>query len=449
MSAVFRVAASDVLERWDVKHILAGTWRRPSEELRPISEVAVRRSEANPGGLRFGSIHFDGSMSLRSADVTLKGRSFAAHPGDVVFSKIDVRNGAIGVVSEEHGELAFSAEYPIYDVKSPGLLLPEYMRLLCRTEVFRSQVEALVVGHSGRKRVAPELFETLTIPVPSLAEQERIVRTEQEALKRIAEARSAVQSAPVEGVREITRLLGLSSVDAAPIRFPFVVGSGRLGAWSVPAAVHTARGVSTDLTSDYPIRLLGERELATVSYGLQKSPANRPGPNARPYLRVANVQDGYLDLTEVKQIEVPPDSVAPFLLQVGDVLLCEGNSAELVGRPALWAGEIPGCVHQNHVLRVRTNRDQLLPEYLLAYMQTTPARSHFRRRAKKTTNLATINSTDVRELPVPLPPLPEQEKLADLWSAVQAHVREAREKVVQEEAKLRRRLETMISDGAG
>ncbi|MEU6956939.1 hypothetical protein [Streptomyces sp. NPDC045714] len=445
MSAVIRVTASHVLERWDVKHVLARTWHRPPQELRPIGDVAVRRSESNPGGLRLGSIHFDGSMSLRPADAALKGRSFAAHSGDVVFSKIDVRNGAIGVVPEEHGSLAFSAEYPIYDVRSSGYLLPEYMRLLCRTEVFRSQVEALVVGHSGRKRVAPELFETLTIPVPSLVEQERIVLAEQEALKRIADARTASQSAPAEGIQEITRLLGLSATEAAPIRFPFVVDSARLGAWAVPAAAHTARGVSTELTSDYPVRPLGE--LAAVSYGLQKSPANRPGPNARPYLRVANVQDGYFDLTEIKQIEVPPGSEAPFLLQAGDVLLCEGNSAELVGRPALWAGQIPDCVHQNHVLRVRTDRDQLLPEYLLAYMQTVPARSHFRRRAKKTTNLATINSTDVRELAVPLPPLPEQEKLADVWVAVQTQVREAREKVFQEEAKLRRRLEEMISDG--
>lgn len=445
MSAVVRVTASHVLQRWDVKHILARTWHRPPQELRPIGEVAVRRSEPNPGGLRLGSIHFDGSMSLRPADAALKGRSFAARSGDVVFSKIDVRNGAIGVVPEEHGSLAFSAEYPIYDVRSSGHLLPEYMRLLCRTEVFRSQVEALVVGHSGRKRVAPELFETLTIPVPSLAEQEQIVLADQEALKRIKEARTAAQSAPVEGIREITRLLGLSATEAAPIRFPFVVESARLGTWAVPAAVHAARGVSTELTSDYPVRPLGE--LAVVSYGLQKSPANRPGPNARPYLRVANVQDGYFDLTEIKQIEVPPGSVDPFLLQAGDVLLCEGNSAELVGRPALWAGQIPGCVHQNHVLRVRTDRDQLLPEYLLAYMQTAPARSHFRRRAKKTTNLATINSTDVRELAVPLPSLPEQEKLAEVWVAVQTQVREAREKVLHEEAKLRRHLEVMISDG--
>jgi type I restriction enzyme S subunit len=127
------------------------------------------------------------------------------------------------------------------------------------------------------------------------------------------------------------------------------------------------------------------------------------------------VQDSYLDLSEIKYINVPQKQLPQFKLESGDVLLCEGNSAELVGRPALWQDEIEDCVHQNHILRVRCHRDILLPEYLLAYMQTSPSRGHFRRRAKNTTNLSTINSTDVRELPVPIPPLPEQGKIADLW----------------------------------
>ena len=113
-------------------------------------------------------------------------------------------------------------------------------------------------------------------------------------------------------------------------------------------------------------------------------------------------------------------------LEPGDVLICEGNSAELVGRPAIWNGEIEGCVHQNHVLRVRTNRESLLPEFLLAYMHTPAARLHFRRRAKRTTNLATISGTDVKDLqvPVPVPPLPEQVRIAGIWaSAVDARGR--------------------------
>ena len=101
----------------------------------------------------------------------------------------------------------------------------------------------------------------------------------------------------------------------------------------------------------------------------------------------------------------------------GDLLVCEGNSADLVGRPAIWNDEIPDCVHQNHILKVRVNREAAIPEYVLEYMQTPPARSYFRSRAKFTTHLASINSNDLRELPVPLPPLDIQH---DILQDVQA-----------------------------
>ena len=80
--------------------------------------------------------------------------------------------------------------------------------------------------------------------------------------------------------------------------------------------------------------------------------------------------------------------------------------------PPIWRGEIPNCVHQNHILKVRVDREQADPEYVLEYMQTTPARIHFRSRAKFTTNLASINSTDLRDMPLALPPLRIQRHLA-------------------------------------
>lgn len=121
-------------------------------------------------------------------------------------------------------------------------------------------------------------------------------------------------------------------------------------------------------------------------------------------------QRGELDLSEIKRIEVSDADMASFRLEPEDLLVCEGNSAELVGRPAIWRGEIPDCVHQNHVLRVRADRSVVLPEYLLEYMRTIPARAYFRSRAKFTTNLASINSNDLREMPVPFPPLDDVQR---------------------------------------
>ena len=251
--------------------------------------------------------------------------------------------------------------------------------------------------------------------MPLIGEQQEIIAAHQEALLNSTRMRTESDGVLSDAIAEITMALGLRSPDVAPISGPFVVQSHLPDRWSVFAAASAVRGNNDDLESSYPVRPLGSEDLATVNYGISKSPRNRPGRNSHPYLRVANVQNGYLDLSEIKYIDVLTKQLPQFKLESGDVLLCEGNSAELVGRPALWQGEIEDCVHQNHILRVRCASDILLPEYLLAYMQTSPSRGHFRRAAKNTTNLSTINSTDVRELPVPVPPLPEQRTIADLW----------------------------------
>lgn len=122
----------------------------------------------------------------------------------------------------------------------------------------------------------------------------------------------------------------------------------------------------------YDAALLGD--VAAVSYGIQKCPANRPGLNPRPYLRVANVQRGALDLREMKYINVPDAEMPKLRLEPGDLVVCEGNSADLVGRPALWRGEIPNCVHQNHILKVRLDRAKAMPEYVLEYYSASAPR---------------------------------------------------------------------------
>jgi type I restriction enzyme S subunit len=172
----------------------------------------------------------------------------------------------------------------------------------------------------------------------------------------------------------------------------------------------------TPMTSGVvPMVPLGQ--LGKISYGIQKCPANRPAVHARPYLRVANVQRGVLDLREIKYINVPDDEMPRLRLEVGDVLLCEGNSPELVGRGAIWRGEIEDCVHQNHVLRVRVDRDKLLPDFVLAVINSSYGQAYFRSKAKRTTNLASINSKEVASLPVPVLSIDRQQEVLDALHA--------------------------------
>ncbi len=125
-----------------------------------------------------------------------------------------------------------------------------------------------------------------------------------------------------------------------------------------------------------------------------------------PYLRVANVQDGYLKLDDVQTVEVSPEEARCYLLQRDDVLMNEGGDIDKLGRGCVWRDEIKSCLHQNHVFSVRPRRADA--EWLALWTSTLHAKRYFEQRAKRSTNLASISSTNIKELPVPMPPMDEQ-----------------------------------------
>jgi type I restriction enzyme, S subunit len=133
-----------------------------------------------------------------------------------------------------------------------------------------------------------------------------------------------------------------------------------------------------------------------------------------PYLRVANVQDGYLKLNEIKLIEVLPLDVEKFALKEGDVLLTEGGDPDKLGRGSVWHDEIPNCIHQNHIFRVRVNKKHLIPEYLSMLIGSPYGKMYFLKSAKQTTGIASINSKQLKNFPALIPPLELQNKLAKI-----------------------------------
>ena len=161
-------------------------------------------------------------------------------------------------------------------------------------------------------------------------------------------------------------------------------------------------------------------EVAEVRGGVAKN-ANVAisDPIEVAYLRVANVQDGYLDLGDVSKIKINKADLKRYSLLPGDVLMNEGGDLDKLGRGALWQGEIETCVHQNHVFSVRC-KPQLLGEYLNVWTGSAGARRFFLLAGKQTTNLASISKTSLGEMPVFLPRLEEQRAIANALSDVDA-----------------------------
>ncbi len=239
----------------------------------------------------------------------------------------------------------------------------------------RAYLESLGNGATF-KEVSKAIVSRIEIALPPLAEQRRVA----EVLDR-AEALRAKRRAALAQLDALTQSIFLD-----------LFGDSRSN-------------------GKHPQRLL--TECAEVVSGIAKG--RKLDGNRKvsvPYLRVANVQAGFLDLAEIKTIEALPNEVDELALKAGDVVLTEGGDHDKLGRGAMWEGQIDGCIHQNHVFRVRPNQSQLLPRFFHEFLQMPAARAYFLRCAKRTTNLASINMTQLRALPVPLPPISLQREFA-------------------------------------
>lgn len=148
--------------------------------------------------------------------------------------------------------------------------------------------------------------------------------------------------------------------------------------------------------------------IAEIKGGITKDQKRKPsGARAVPYLRVANVQRGYLDLSEMKEILATKEEIAELALRPGDILFNEGGDRDKLGRGWVWSGQIPVCIHQNHVFRARLYDHALQPQFVSWYANWLGQKFFFDK-GKHTTNLASISMSKLRLLPIPVPPPAEQ-----------------------------------------
>jgi type I restriction enzyme S subunit len=163
-----------------------------------------------------------------------------------------------------------------------------------------------------------------------------------------------------------------------------------------------------------------------------------------PYLRVANVQDGFLDLSEVKEVALSKAEVERHLLRPGDVLMNEGGDNDKLGRGAVWHGEISPCAHQNHVFAVRPS-SSLSSEWLALFSQSDAAKFYLWQSSKQSTNLASISSNNLKALSVPIPPISEQRHILDVLSGQIESVDHLSSLVDESVELLRERRSTLIT----
>ncbi|WP_335960427.1 restriction endonuclease subunit S [Acinetobacter bereziniae] len=157
------------------------------------------------------------------------------------------------------------------------------------------------------------------------------------------------------------------------------------------------------------------QDFGHVSAGRQRSPNFTKGI-LRPYLRVANVFENYIDTTDVNEMMFTESEYQRYKLDIGDILLNEGQSTELVGRPAMYVGYPENCCFQNTLVRFKADHDKVDASYALQRFLLCLYDGTFQAISKKTTSIAHLGVSRFAELNLLWPPLVEQQKITQILS---------------------------------
>ena len=318
------------------------------------------------------------------------GSSYTAfEDGDIVLAKVTpcFENGNIAVAEHLVGGKGFGSS-ELFVIR-PTVAERRFLFYYFQSSIFKQDGEASMTGAGGLKRVSPDVLRQHRLPFPSqdvqrlianyldreTARIDRLIAAKERMLALLEEKRAALIS------RVVTRGLDPD----APLK-----PSGQEWLGEIP--------------THWGLQRL--KQLAEVRGGLTLGKQYSGELLEYPYLRVANVQDGYLDLDDVLTVEVPASEAASNLLAKGDVLMNEGGDIDKLGRGCVWRDEIAPCLHQNHVFAVRPH--SVDSDWLALWTSTLEAKRYFESRAKRSTNLASISGSNIKELPVPLPPIEEQ-----------------------------------------
>ena len=369
-----------------LKHVVSLRRTRVDDGKDDRPYVGLENIESWTGRLLGNSAETEEHLS----SITLEGESLSNlfEPGDVLFGKL-----------RPYLAKAWVAEFPGRATTELLAMRPMGMesRFLCYVCLWHYFVETTDASTFGSKmpRADWNFIGNIPVPIPKWAAQCAIADyLDRETARldelvaekiRLAELLDEKRSALI--TRAVTR-----GVDPnVPLRDSGIPWLGKIPThWKVTRLKFVA-SVQTGIA-------LGKR------FG------NKP-TRKFPYLRVANVQDGYFDLTEIKFISVPDNEASLCHLRVGDVLMNEGGDADKLGRGAIWNGQITPCLHQNHVFAVRPRR--ISSDWLNSYTSSEVAKAYFESRAKQSTNLASISASNLSEMPLLIPPDQERKRVVD------------------------------------
>ena len=291
---------------------------------------------------------------------------------DLAYNPSRINVGSVAICEDRDG----GAVSPMYVIVRcvPGFL-PRYLLHFLKSEAGLQHIRRRC---EGAVRFQLKFRDLCAIPIlaPPLIEQERIVKLLDEA----------------DELRKLRAQADRRTADFIPAIFHEMFGDSILNPRGLP--------------------LVRVMQAGRVQLGRQRAPKYQTGKFTRPYVRVANILEDRIDVSDLLSMDFDEGDFERYRLKYGDILLNEGQSTELVGRPAMWRDEVPDCCFQNTLIRFQPDRSRVLPDFALGVMLTLFRQGEFAKMSSKTSNVAHLGAARFANMPFILPPLPLQNEFA-------------------------------------
>lgn len=364
----------------------------------PIGEIAseVSRPVALEPGVSYRSVGVKWYGAGVHVHEAREGHLFDAarfkiEQNDLIYNDMWARMGSVAIVPPELAGSVASSHFPTFRLDE-SKVFPSYLSWYFRTPSFWHDCDNASRGSTGRNQIKRSTFTGIHVPLPPLDEQRRIVVRIEELAAKVEEAR---------GFRRNV----LDEMDA--------IRASAANDMFSDASMAGNPIVSLESISEIRAGVTLGRKLTGKTINV-------------PYLRVANVQDGHLDLRILKEVEIYHEEHEKWKLRCGDLLLTEGGDWDKLGRGTVWQDEVLGCIHQNHIFRVRVDQTRFDPWYVSALMSSPRGKRFFQAASKQTTNLASINQRQLKSFPIFDLPLERQRAIVYELDTLQANLNAVR-----------------------
>ncbi len=346
-------------------------------------------------GIQDGELQFANCRYISAEDHAQFSKKAAPKRDDLLLGKA----ASVGKVARVKVDFEFSIWSPLALIRVDiGVSSPGFFEYSIKSPIMQAQIDNLCTSNT-QKNISMDDIPNLILTRPPLNEQTQIATFLDRETAKI-DALVGEQRALMALLKEKRQTLISHAVTRglnphAPMKPSGVEWLGDVPAhWEVTAL----------------------KRIADVQGGIAKGKDHGSTPTVTvPYLRVANVQDGYLDLDTVATMAIPASDLARYSLRNGDVLMNEGGDFDKLGRGCIWECQIDPCVTQNHVFAVRPKL--VSSAWLNAITGADFAQFYFMSRSKQSTNLASISSSNLMDLPVVLPPPNEQQEILNFLKA--------------------------------